>query len=159
MSDCVIITNTVATDSGTLLRLSAYTGVALADPSASFRGVVYEDVAGIPGNLIALGDVVSNPATRYNWIDLPFSGAEQIAVANASAYWIGYIYDRVSYNGGFERRTGASGFTTFQLNSTTTAPDPWAGGTTFNDVQLTINAVIEAGGGGGPAFIPRVMFY
>lgn len=99
LSDIKIASKLTTTSSGTLKsgRVKLRSADSFTEPS-SIKMVVYSDNAGAPDALLATSDEITvNPdGTTRAWRYFTFSGANQIAIANATDYWYGIIISAAS---------------------------------------------------------------
>lgn len=75
--------------SGTVVSMSFYLAMGGTTPSATVRGVIYSNSAGLPSALLAQTDsqvVTSTSQTQYT---LNFSGANLISVTGGTTYFVG----------------------------------------------------------------------
>jgi hypothetical protein len=80
-----------STGSGTLKRGKARVWLSASGTTGS-KIAVYADNAGVPGALLAVSDEVTVTNTTEAIKDYVFSGVNQIAIANATDYWIALVW-------------------------------------------------------------------
>jgi hypothetical protein len=86
------VSSATSGDDGAALELAILCDLSAAG-SCQIKGVIYADSAGTPGALLAVSDerTVTNAGTMA-WITCPFSGANQVAIASGTSYWIGVAH-------------------------------------------------------------------
>lgn len=86
-SDLKVVSSVTASSNGTLKSLTVR-GF-MSSGSTFFKGIVYSNSAGNPSTLLATSveGLVTN--TTEEELTVEFSGANQIAIANGTTYWIG----------------------------------------------------------------------
>lgn len=67
-----------------------------ASGTCTTRVVIYADSSGAPGALLAQSDVITLTITAEAQTDYVFSGANQIAITNGTAYWVGLSWQTPS---------------------------------------------------------------
>jgi hypothetical protein len=121
-----------------------------ASGSVATRMFVYEDDAGAPGDLLATSASTTVTQTVETTQSYTFTGAEQIAIVEGTAYWIAVAWDDPGTPSlTYSRDSTASG----RLEQTLTfptAPDPFgtATGTFTGPIDAWIETVSEGTGGG-----------
>ncbi|GAF74047.1 unnamed protein product, partial [marine sediment metagenome] len=103
-------------------------------------GVIYEDNAGAPGDLIAVGTENATSDKDPHWLTLPFSAPVELT---AGTYWIGFITEiwgsmRAYYNAGGANQTARV------VNVYEDGPsDPFGVPDSYDNFSLNIYAVFE----------------
>jgi hypothetical protein len=87
-SDKTVLSKFTAGSSGTLTGGHARLSLSVAG-TASTCLAVYADAAGVPGARLAQSSLVSITSATETLIDYVFTGANQVAIASGTSYWIG----------------------------------------------------------------------
>jgi hypothetical protein len=145
-SDKTVVSKFTAGASGTLTGGHARLSLS-ATGSASTALVVYADAAGVPGARLAQSSLVSVTATTETLYNYVFTGANQVAIANGTSYWIGPSWqDPGTINVAYSRNSTAS-----QVQAVNAfAPTTFGTGTASSgpvDAYIDVNT---GGGGSGP---------
>jgi hypothetical protein len=145
-SDKTVLSKFTAGASGTLTAGHARLSLS-ATGSASTALVVYADSAGVPGARLAQSSLVSVTATTETLVNFVFTGANQVAITNGTAYWIGPAWtDPGTISVAYSRNSTA----TQVLSVNAFAPTAFGTGAASSgpvDAYIDVNT---GGGGSGP---------
>jgi hypothetical protein len=87
-ADKTSVSSAAPASSGTVTQGSARVWLS-ATGSTTVNCVIYANSGGAPGALLATSNSVTLTATAEAQVDFTFSGANQIAIASGTTYWIG----------------------------------------------------------------------
>jgi hypothetical protein len=145
-SDKTVLSKFTAGSSGTLTGGHARLSLSVAG-TASTCLAVYADAAGVPGARLAQSSLVSITSATETLIDYVFTGANQVAIASGTPYWIGPAWqDPGTINVVYSRNATAS-----QVQAVNAfAPTTFGTGTASSgpvDAYIDVNV---GGAGSGP---------
>jgi hypothetical protein len=145
-SDKTVLSKFTAGSSGTLTGGHARLSLSVAG-TASTCLAVYADAAGVPGARLAQSSLVSITSATETLIDYVFTGANQVAIASGTPYWIGPSWqDPGTINVVYSRNATAS-----QVQAVNAfAPTTFGTGTASSgpvDAYIDVNV---GGAGSGP---------
>ena len=143
-----------APEDGTITSISSYRQQS--SSSSTIQSAIYDDDAGVPGNLLAISSDTVSVTTTAGW----YTNVISCAVVSGSVYWIGSRVPNVSGSEFIFYTTG--GTSQHSGTNSGTFTDPWDGTLGFFplDGLMSVYATYtpaESGGAGRPTATGRLI--